>query len=367
MSHLKLLKGKNMSSTQRYKYSKDDYYRITNADGVAVAQALGLQVDEGKQTTAKAVHIKNSGGLYIFPTNNWYRHSDGSKGFPVELVMDILECDRENAMEFIAKNVLNGIQQLTLNSQYRRPMREEKPVEFKVPQHDIKPNRVYAYLIKSRGIDKDIVGSLIQNKMIAEDSQRHNCLFFGRDENGEIKSCAMRGTSTYVQFRGEVAGGDKSCSFAMNGKGTTLRLFESPIDAMSHATFSKLLGKDWTADHRLSTNGCGYQSVLNYLSRHPEIESVVISYDNDVAGRKGARETAAKLSRDFPDRGLRVTTALPREKDWNEELLEFRGAESNGITARQFVEAKYYRQEHKEAAPENVSEDYDDEESAAEM
>lgn len=345
-----------MGSTQRYKYSKDDYYRITNADGVAVAQALGLQVDEGKQTTSKAVHIKNSGGLYIFPTNNWFRHSDGAKGFQVELVMDVLECDRENAMEFIAKNVLNGIQQLTLNSQYRRPEREEKPVEFKIPQHDIKPKRVYAYLIKSRGIDKDIVGSLIQNKMIAEDSQRHNCLFFGRDENGEIKSCAVRGTSTYVQFRGEVAGGDKSCSFAMSGKGTTLRLFESPIDAMSHATFSKLLGKDWTADHRLSTNGCGYQSVLNYLTRHPEIQSVVISYDNDVAGRKGARETAAKIARDFPNRDLRVSIAHPRGKDWNEELQEFRGAEKNGVNARQFVAAKYSPQEQSESNSEDTEE-----------
>lgn len=346
-----------MGSTQRYKYSKDDYYRIANANGVEVAQALGLQVDEGKQTTDKAVHIKNSGGLYIFPSNNWYRHSDGSKGFPIDLVMDVLECDREHAMEFIAKNVLNGIQQISLNSPPERPRREEKPVEFKVPRHDIKPNRVYAYLIKTRGIDKDIVGSLIQNKMIAEDSQRHNCLFFGRDGNGEIKSCAVRGTSSYVQFRGEVAGGDKSCSFAMIGKGTTLRLFESPIDAMSHATFSKLFGKDWTIDHRLSTNGCGYQSVLNYLTQHPEIESVVISYDNDVAGRKGARETAAKIARDFPNRELQVSVAHPLAKDWNEELQEFRSAEQNGVNARQFVAAKYSPQKQPESDSEDTEED----------
>ncbi len=348
-----------MSSRQRYKYSKDDYYRIANADGVAVAQALGMQVDEGKQTTAKAVHIKNSGGLYIFPTNNWYRHSDGAKGFPIDLVMDVLQCDRDYAMEFIARNVLNGIQQLSLYSPPKRPAREEKPVEFKVPQHDIKPNRVFAYLIKTRGIDNDIVGTLIQNKMIAEDSQRHNCLFFGRDESGEIKSCAVRGTNSYVQFRGEVAGGDKSCSFAMKGTGSTLRLFESPIDAMSHATFSKLLGKDWTADHRLSTNGCGYQSVFRYLEQHPDIRSVVISFDNDVAGRKGARETAAKLARDFPDRNLRVSIALPHDKDWNEELQEFRGAEQNGVNARQFVAEKYAPREQREAEPESNDEDED--------
>ncbi len=347
------------SSRQRYKYSKDDYYRIANADGVAVAQALGMEIDEGKQTTAQAVHIKNSGGLYIFPSNNWYRHSDGAKGFPIDLVMDVLQCDKDYAMDFIARNVLNGIQQLSLYSPPKRTVKEESPVEFKVPEHDIKPSRVFAYLIKTRGIDKEIVGTLIQKKMIAEDAQKHNCLFFGRDENGEIKSCAVRGTSSYVQFRGEVAGGDKSCSFAMKGTGAALRLFESPIDAMSHATFSKLLGKDWTADHRLSTNGCGYQSVFKYLEQHPDIRSVVISFDNDDAGKKGARETAAKIARDFPDRDLRVSTVLPRDKDWNEELQEFRDAEVNGVDARQFVAAKYASKEQRETEPERDDEDED--------
>lgn len=331
-----------MSNTQRYKYSKEDYYQLTNADCISVALALGMQIDEGKQTTSKATHIKDSGGLYIFPNNNWYRHSDGAKGFPVDLVMDVLGCNRDDALDFIARNVVNGVQQQTYTPPFRSNS-EEKKVEFKVPPHDIKPERVYAYLIKSRGIDKEIVASLIQSKMIAEDSTRHNCLFFGRDENGSIKSCAVRGTNTFKQFRGEVAGGDKSYSFAMNGKGTTLRLFESPIDAMSHATFSKLLGKDWTADARLSTNGCGYQSVLKYLSNHTEVEKVAISYDNDEAGRKAAAETKIKLARDFPDRKLSVSIITPHGKDWNEDLQEFRAAERNGTSIRRYVEESYPR------------------------
>ena len=324
-----------------YKYSRDDYYRITNADCISVALALGMQIDEGKQTTAKATHIKNSGGLYIFPNNNWYRHTDGAKGFPVDLVMDVLGCDRDYALDFIARNVINGVQVQTLPSRTKPPKREEKPIEFKVPPHDIKPERVYAYLIKSRGIDRDIVSSLIQSKAIAEDSIYHNCLFFGRDENGEIKSCAVRGTNTFKQFRGEVAGGDKSCSFAMNGTGPILRLFESPIDAMSHATFSKLLGKDWTTDSRLSTNGCGYDSVLRYISCHTNINTVAICYDNDKGGYKAATQTQIKLARDFPNRELKVSIIYPRGKDWNEELQEFRAAEKNGMSVGQYVAQKY--------------------------
>lgn len=80
------------------KYSREEYYSLANADCISVAKALGMQVDEGKQTTPKAVHIRHSGGLYIFPEkNNWYRHSDGRKGFPVDLVMDTLQYLREHS------------------------------------------------------------------------------------------------------------------------------------------------------------------------------------------------------------------------------------------------------------------------------
>ena len=68
---------------------RDEYYTLANSDCVAVAKALGMAIDNSKQTTEDAIHIRHSGGLYIFPLkNNWYRHSDGKKGFPIDLVMD---------------------------------------------------------------------------------------------------------------------------------------------------------------------------------------------------------------------------------------------------------------------------------------
>lgn len=198
---------------------------------------------------------------------------------------------------------MNGVsEQVHLDHKAPANVKKELPKEkiFTVPAHDVKPSRVMAYLIKTRGIDPEIVKGMLQRKMIAEDSAHHNCLFFGRDEKGNIRSCAQRGT-TQVQFRGEVSGGDKAYTFAMNGKSNVLRLFESPIDAMSHATFSKLLGKDWTADHRLSTNGCGsYESIKKYMDNHPEISSVWLSFDNDEGGRNGAAASKEKLLHDFP-------------------------------------------------------------------
>ena len=282
----------------QYKYSKDDYYRLTNAPCIDVALALGMEINE-RASDQKAWKIKDEQGLCIYREgNNWYRFSDGRHGFSIDLVIDKLGCSREQALDFIAKNVVNGVsEQVRLDHKAPANVKKELPKEkiFTVPAHDVKPSRVMAYLIKTRGIDPEIVKGMLQRKMIAEDSAHHNCLFFGRDEKGNIRSCAQRGT-TQVQFRGEVSGGDKAYTFAMNGKSNVLRLFESPIDAMSHATFSKLLGKDWTADHRLSTNGCGsYESIKKYMDNHPEISSVWFSFDNDEGGRNGAAASKEKL------------------------------------------------------------------------
>lgn len=198
----------------QYKYSRDDYYRLTNAPCLDVAKALGMEINE-RESDRKSWKIKGEQGLCIYREGNgWYRFSDGRHGFPIDLVKDKLCCSTEQALDFIARYVVNGVSE-QVNIPCRTALSEpEKPREFSPPAHDISPRRVMAYLIKTRGIDPEIVKAMIQRKMIAEDSVHHNCLFFGRDENGVIRSCAIRG-STKVKFRGEAPGGDKSCTFAM--------------------------------------------------------------------------------------------------------------------------------------------------------
>lgn len=335
--------------SQQYKYSRDDYYKITNAPCIDVALALGMEINT-KASDAKSWKIKDEQGLCIFRDgNNWYRFSDGKGGFPIDLVKDKLGYDNEQALDFIAKYVVSGVSEQTQNISYNRtPPPEKLPKEknFTVPAHGIQPKRVMAYLIKTRGIDPDIVKAMIQRKMIAEDDVHHNCLFFGKDADNNIKSCSMRGTMS-IQFRGEVPGGDKKYTFEMRGKNDVLRLFESSIDAMSHATFSKLLGRDWTSDHRLSVNGAGtYDCIKRYINEHPEIGTVWFSYDNDEGGQKGTRASIAKLQQDFPERNLDIRIYFPLYgKDWNEDLQRFRTLEPQGVSAADFVNSRLYSQE----------------------
>lgn len=312
------------------RFSANEYYALANADCISVAKALGMQVDEGNQTTQKAVHIKHSGGLYIFPEkNNWYRHSDSRGGFPIDLVMDTLSCSKEHALEFIQRNVPVSY----------TPTFSSRTPDFRLPAQT-SPERVRAYLTQTRGIDEGIVDCLIADSIIAEDNAHHNCMFIGKDSSGTVRSCALRGTGA-TQFRGEVSGGDKSCSFAITGNSDKLRVFESPIDAMSHATFSKLLGIDWRTDHRLSSNGCGHTSVFRYLREHREISSVILSLDNDQAGHTAADTIEQKLNAEFTERKISVSRVISQYKDWNGDLMAFRASEKSGVSVIDFLKAAY--------------------------
>ena len=129
----------------QYKYSRDDYYRLTNAPCIDVALALGMEINE-RASDQKAWKMKDEQGLCIYREgNNWYRFSDGKHGFSIDLVIDKLGCSREQALDFIAKNVVNGVsEQVRLDHKAPANVKKELPKEkiFTVPAHDVKPSRV---------------------------------------------------------------------------------------------------------------------------------------------------------------------------------------------------------------------------------
>lgn len=126
----------------QYKYSRDDYYRLTNASCLDVARALGMEINE-KESDRKSWKIKGEQGLCIYREGNgWYRFSDGQHGFPIDLVKDKLCCSTEQALDFIARYVVNGVSE-QVNIPRRTALSEpEKPREFSPPAHDILPKRV---------------------------------------------------------------------------------------------------------------------------------------------------------------------------------------------------------------------------------
>ena len=75
-------------------------------------------------------------------------------------------------------------------------------------------------------------------------------------------------------------------AFTLNGKSDSVYVFEAPIDAMSHATLTKVSGWDWQEDWRIALGGVSDLGLQQFLSLHPEIKSIHFATDNDEQGKK---------------------------------------------------------------------------------
>ena len=140
-------------------------------------------------------------------------------------------------------------------------------------------------------------------------------MFIGFDERSAARFASLRGTYHDRQFRKDCTGSDKRFGFQMGAAPSQrLYIFESPIDAMSHAS----LVDDWRRDNRLSLAGTSGTALPHYLNTHPHIRELVLCLDNDPAGREAATAIAEK----YAALGFTTRIELPQSKDYNADLLK---------------------------------------------
>lgn len=188
------------------------------------------------------------------------------------------------------------------------------------------PSRAVSYL-QRRGISPEVlrramkIGILYESRYYNPNSEYHNaavCVFAGKDESGKIVFAALRGIDTDLKM--DKAGSDKRFSFhipAKNPGSRHLAVFESPIDALSHASLQYRNGWQWNG-HRLSLGGTSPVALTAFLERNPQITRVVLHLDNDIAGLTAARKIKAQLAA----KNLRVSVNPSRGgKDYNDALL----------------------------------------------
>ena len=173
--------------------------------------------------------------------------------------------------------------------------------------------RLIDYLCNRRGIGSEIVTALLDEGRIYED-RRGNVVFVGFDEQNRPRFASLRGTGSQP-FRMDCAGSDKRYGFCMgDAPSETLYIFESPIDAMSHAT----LAGEWRQGNRLSLAGTSDTALPKYLEAHPGAKELVLCLDNDPPGR----EASVVIARKYAAQGYRTRIELPQGKDYNADLLQ---------------------------------------------
>jgi DNA primase len=71
-----------------------------------------------------------------------------------------------------------------------------------------------------------------------------------------------------------------------------------------------------------------------FLNQHKAVRELVFCLDNDPAGR----EAAVTLSCKYAEKGLFTRLELPKNKDFNEDLLVYKGETSPEHVPKQYTE-----------------------------
>ena len=241
--------------------------------------------------------------------STWYDHAAERGGGPVSFLQRFYRMSYPDAMLAL----LGGNAGRSYPAAPER--KPEEPKEFALPDANSDMRRVYAYLIKQRRIDKNVVSHFVKARMLYEDAKHHNCVFVGRDENGVPRHAHKRSTNTYGEtFRINVEGSDPRYSFHHIGTDGSLFVFEAPIDMMSYIT---LHPDRWQEHNYVACCGTSFLPVQQMADMMPApVDTLFLCLDNDDAGQKACE----RMTEQSGQWSAEVVRLLPERKDWNEDL-----------------------------------------------
>lgn len=307
--------------------SKDMINKAMQVDLLEYAKSLGMEFEtRGRNNTfyqkGHSLNITRSKNMY-------YRFSTGKGGNVINFAMEQNGWTFQQAVRSLCgEEIQKSVPKQTYIPAKQIPEHKEKMI---LPKANSDARRAFAYLVKTRHIDSQIVTQLMREHKIYE-NDKHSCVFVGFDKNGQAGYASVRSTYTMGNsYRGDVKNSDKRHCFTLNGKSDSVYVFEAPIDAMSHATLTKVSGWDWQEDWRIALGGVSDLGLQQFLSLHPEIKNIHFATDNDEQGKKVLENeyntdgTIKKVGymQKYKDKGYEVFREEPAHKDFNEDLCEF--------------------------------------------
>ena len=249
--------------------------------------------------------------------SKWFDHKNQTGGGAIKFMQEFYGMDFQTAVQ-----ELLGQRVTPLSHSPPKAIAKEEKKEFKLPEANSNMHRVYAYLIKQRFINPNIISHFAKQHTLYEDKEHHNAVFVGVDENGVPRQAHKRSTNSYGNsFRITCEGSDTRYSFAHFGESKRLYVFEAPIDIMSFLT---LYPKDWQKHSYIAMNGVYENAVLTALKNHSNLREIVLCVDND----EGGIEAVDRLRDILHENGYpNVKRLAPEFKDWNECLKSQNGVE----------------------------------------
>ena len=286
---------------KKKRFSDEQLQRASGIDIAAMLQGQGEK-------------LKKQGRVYrwmrydstVIDRNRWYRHSREIGGGPIQFMQHFYGMDFVEAVKYL----LDGEEGAEFVQASRTP---EPKLPFTPPKLSKNMHRTFAYLIKTRKIDADIVQHFVNEKKILETEEYHNTAFCGYDEKGEMKQMHLRSTLPENRFFMDIDGSDKQYYFRHIGTNSDVYVFEAPIDMLSYITMNK---ENWQESSYVCLGGVAIDALKNILSTNEQISKVYMCVDRDDAGDK----TVKRIGDELNEMGYEWERILPENKDWNEDL-----------------------------------------------
>lgn len=243
--------------------------------------------------------------------NEWYDHAEERGGHAISFVQRFYNLNYPDAV-LLLLGITNGT---IYPSAAEKEPKPTKP--FALPPANDNMRRVFAYLVKQRGIDQQIVAHFAKAKLLYEDSEYHNAVFVGKDENGIPRHAHKRSTNSMGKpFRINVEGSDPKYSFHHIGTNGSLYVFEAPIDLLSYITLNP---DHWQENSYVACCGTSIQPVLKMVEQLPALQTIHLCLDNDEAGQKATQRMNTQL-----ESVCTVKWLVPSLKDWNDDLIAYK-------------------------------------------
>ena len=255
----------------------------------------------------------------------WFDHATEQGGRAISFVKQFYGLSYPDAMSLLLGDDLGG------SYPAAREKEPEPAKPFTLPAQSESMRRVYAYLLKKRCIDREILNAFVRKKLIYESCERskdgtkeyHNAVFVGFDEHGVARHAHKRGLYTQGKsYRGNIEGSDPQCSFHWTGTSDRLYVFEAPIDLLAFLT---LYPDSWRQHSYAALCGTAEHAMLWMLEKNPNLRKVILCLDHDAAGI----EATGRLSDILREHGYSQIAPLRSEyKDWDEDLKARHGLEA---------------------------------------
>ena len=290
-------------------FTEQEKNSANEADIVSYLKAQGESVvREGNEYAWQA-----PSGKVSIRGNQWYSQYEQQGGATVSFVRKYFGLSFPDAIKSILGNTAG---QVAPSRHVDKSIVEKK--EFELPEKHPDMRRVFAYLVKERLINREIVHNFASRGLIFEDNM-HNVVFVGCDENGVARHAQKRSTNPVSSFKQNVAGSAAEYSFHHVGTSDRLYVFEAPIDMLAYITMNQ---NHWSDHSYVALASTADRAAIQMLRSYSHLKTVYLCLDHDAAGIEGAYRVADSIH-ELGD--WSIWRLFPKNKDWDEDLKERKG------------------------------------------